>query len=65
MNPDIIICKERLPEIYREALQEMHRAEEYFNNAGPEYVESACLRMAAAREHLNNILKEVKHCDRD
>ena len=52
-------------DIYREALEEVHRAEDFFNQADPEYMESACFRLSAARQNLNEVLKEVRSCERD
>lgn len=49
-------------DIYKEALEDFRRAEDLFNQADPEYVESACLRLTAAKNRLNEVLKEVRNC---
>jgi hypothetical protein len=43
-----------------EAMDELEIAENHFNNADPQFLDSALLRLASAREKLNVLLKVYK-----
>jgi len=44
-----------------EAIKELEIAENHFNNADPQFIESALLRLASAQEKLNALFKMRKN----